>query len=85
MDMTTKPKRPRPDLFLVLSMLLASTSVLYAQDRARLATIPRVDVHAHLGGDMQLMEGYLEIGKILKDKHDVNMPICPGTPGPSGA
>jgi predicted TIM-barrel fold metal-dependent hydrolase len=59
----------------VLSILLASTSAQHAQERARLSNIPRVDVHAHLGGDMQLMEGYLKISSILKEEYDVNMDI----------
>ena len=73
--MTTKLNTSRPALFLALGAFLLSVPSLCAQDRARLSTIPRVDVHAHLAGDMQLMEGYLEIGKILKDKHDVNIDI----------
>lgn len=75
MSFAAKPQTPRLALFLVLSILLARTSALHAQERIRLSGIPRVDVHAHLGGDMQLMEGYLKIASILKDKYDVNMDI----------
>jgi predicted TIM-barrel fold metal-dependent hydrolase len=73
--MATESKTPRPALSLVLGAFLLSVHALSAQDRARLSSIPRVDVHAHLGGDTQLMEGYLKIAGILKDKHDVNMDI----------
>ena len=69
--MATKATSPRLALFLALSILLASTSVPHAQERARLSIIPRVDVHAHIGGDMHLTEGYLKIASILKDKYDV--------------
>ncbi len=75
MDMASKPMASRSARLLVLGVFLLSASALCAQDRARLSTIPRVDVHAHLGGDIQLMEGYLKIAGILKDKHDVNLDI----------
>ena len=69
--MATRPKMSRLALFLALSILLVSTHALHAQERARLSIIPRVDVHAHIGGDMHLMEGCLKIASILKDKYDV--------------
>lgn len=69
--MATRPKMSRLALFLALSILLASTDAPHAQERARLSIIPRVDVHAHIRGDMHLTEGYLKIASILKDKYDV--------------
>ncbi len=70
MDMTT---RARTSPLFVLGVFLMSVPALCAQERARLSAIPRVDVHAHLGGDAQLMDGYLEIAGILREKHDVNL------------
>lgn len=47
-----------------------------AQDRqSRLASIPRVDVHAHIGGDVRLMDRCLEIGGLLKDRHGASLEI----------
>ena len=73
--MATKPKMSQLALFLVLGALLSTDPMLSAQDRSRLSSIPRVDVHAHLGGETKLMAGYLGISKVLKDKYDVNMDI----------
>ena len=67
LKMATKNRTSRATLFLLLIAFFLSAPALCAQDRSRLSTIPRVDVHAHLGGDTQLMEGYLKIGKILKE------------------
>jgi len=41
----------------------------------RLSSMPRVDVHAHVGGDAQLMDRYLEISRVLKRQYDANLDI----------
>jgi predicted TIM-barrel fold metal-dependent hydrolase len=57
-----------------VSAVCCSASVL-AQDQSRLASIPRVDVHSHIGGNPQLMERYLDISNQLKTQHGVNLDI----------
>ena len=39
-----------------------------------LSTIPRIDVHAHVG-DIEKMKDYVEVGKILKEKYKINLEI----------
>ena len=56
-------------------LILCCSGPATAQDRERLSSIPRVDVHAHVGGDAQLMDRYLEISEILKDQYDANLDI----------
>ncbi len=60
---------------LVNVAVLALPSSLAAQHESRLATIPRVDVHAHIGADVELMERYLQLSKVLKDKFNANLDI----------
>ncbi|MFC2076982.1 amidohydrolase family protein, partial [candidate division KSB1 bacterium] len=59
-----------------------------------LATMPRVDAHCHLSS-LDMMEDYLEMRGILKDKYDVNLEVFidlqdynearePLRPGPAG-
>jgi len=54
----------------------------------RLSTIPRVDVHSHIGS-IELMEEYIKTSQVLKDKHDINLDVwidlhAPLEPGPKG-
>ncbi len=70
---------------LVNVAVLTLPSSLAAQHESRLATIPRVDVHAHIGADVELMERYLHLSKVVKDKLNANLDIWvdvgPGTKG----
>lgn len=60
---------------LVNVAVLALPSSLAAQHESRLAAIPRVDVHAHIGADVELMERYVHLSKVLKDKFNANLDI----------
>ena len=35
--------------------------------------LPRIDVHAHLGGDVEMIGRYLKIRKTLQEKHEVDL------------
>jgi hypothetical protein len=50
-------------LLLLLMMLCRST--IFSQAKYTLSTMPRVDVHAHVGG-LDRMVQYMEVRKILK-------------------
>ncbi|KPK95664.1 hypothetical protein AMJ80_04290 [bacterium SM23_31] len=76
----------REKSFLILILIFFSTSV-HAQTYD-LQSIPRVDVHAHIG-DVELMEEYLSVGNILKSEYNINLEIwidlsSPLNPGMKG-
>jgi predicted TIM-barrel fold metal-dependent hydrolase len=63
-------------------------AVLSAQGNNVLATVPRIDVHAHVVS-LEKMADYMEVRKILKEKYDVDLamwidlsfPLEPGGEG----
>ncbi len=63
-----------PSAITIFIVVLCRTIPSAAEDReARLARIPRVDVHAHVGGDVKLADRLLEIGRVLKEQHGANL------------
>jgi predicted TIM-barrel fold metal-dependent hydrolase len=58
-------------LLLVIFLILFRPG-LFAQSKNTLATIPRIDVHAHVGG-LDKMADYMEVRKILKDQFNVDL------------
>jgi len=78
----------------LLSLLIAlytffSPVYVSAQDATSLADIPRVDVHAHIRSP-ELMDEYVEVSTILKDKHRINLEVwinlsSPLEPGGDGS
>ena len=61
---------------------------LTAQDESRLSTMPRIDVHAHVGS-IESMADYMEVRNILKEQYhtdlamwvDLSFPLGPGDEG----
>jgi predicted TIM-barrel fold metal-dependent hydrolase len=75
--------------FLMLAILLPMIhSGLTAQEKSRLSTMPRIDVHAHVGS-LESMADYMEVRNILKENYntdlamwiDLRFPIEPGGEG----
>ncbi len=58
-------------LLLVILFILFRTG-LSAQGKFTLATMPRIDVHAHVGG-IEKMADYMEVRKILKDQFNADL------------
>jgi predicted TIM-barrel fold metal-dependent hydrolase len=45
---------------------------MFAQAKNTLATMPRIDVHAHVGG-IDRMADYMEVRKILKEQYNIDL------------
>jgi predicted TIM-barrel fold metal-dependent hydrolase len=58
-------------LLLVIFLIFFRTG-LFAQVKNTLATIPRIDVHAHVGG-IDRMADYMEVRNILKEKFNADL------------
>ena len=67
-----------PALFLL--MLQSNVS---AQDKYSLSAIPRIDVHAHVGG-IERMPDYMEVRKILKEQFNVDLAMWINLASPLG-
>ena len=65
-------KKAKIQNILLLAFLILIRSSLFAQDKYTLSTMPRIDVHAHVGG-IERMTHYMEVRKILKDKFGVDL------------
>ncbi|MFC1791093.1 amidohydrolase family protein [Gemmatimonadota bacterium] len=63
-------------LTLAISLLLGpffgTGAVVSAQTRFTLETMPRIDVHAHIG-DMELMKDYVQTADTLRDRYGINL------------
>lgn len=69
-------------LLLVIFLILFCSS-LFAQGKNTLATMPRIDVHAHVGG-IERMAHYMEVRKILKEKFNADLAIWINLQAPLG-
>ena len=74
-------------LLIAVTFLLFSKG-LSAQTKLTLSTMPRIDVHAHVGG-IDGMESYMEVRKVLKEKYNTDLAMwinlqCPLGPGSEG-
>ena len=58
-------------LLLVIFLILFRSN-LVAQGKFTLSTMPRIDVHAHVGG-IERMADYMEVRNILKEKFNVDL------------
>ena len=56
---------------------------LSAQSQYSLSTMPRIDVHAHVGS-IERMAEYLEVGKILKEQFSINLAMWINLSSPLG-
>jgi len=66
----------------VISMILYRSN-LPAQNKNALSTIPRIDVHAHVGG-VEKMADYMEVRKILKEQFNVDLAMWINLQSPLG-
>jgi len=57
--------------FLCIYILCCQESLL-AYDNNAISTIPRVDVHSHVGS-VERMEHYIKVGEALKDQYGINL------------
>ncbi len=76
-------------LFFILAILMPLFHPgVTAQDESRLSTMPRIDVHAHVGC-VESMADYMEVRNILKEQYhtdlamwlDLSFPMGPGEKG----
>jgi hypothetical protein len=76
-------------IFLLISVsLIMFSQFLPAQSKSTLATMPRIDVHAHVGG-IDRMSAYMKVRDILKEKYNTDLamwinlqfPLGPGKEG----
>jgi predicted TIM-barrel fold metal-dependent hydrolase len=63
--------------------LLLFRSSLPAQSNFTLSTVPRIDVHAHIGG-IERMADYIEVRNILKEKFNVDLAMWINLQSPLG-
>ncbi|MFC1563045.1 amidohydrolase family protein [candidate division KSB1 bacterium] len=64
-------------------ILILNTSFSSAQSRYTLSTMPRIDVHAHVGS-IEKMEGYMEVRKLVNEKLNVNLEMWVDLSSPLG-
>lgn len=70
--MNTKTKIIGVQFFLVAVLLSMIHSDLFAQEGDRLSTIPRIDIHAHIGS-MENMANYMKVRNLLKEEYQVDL------------
>ena len=81
-------KKIKIQSLLLLIFLILFRPGLFAQVKYTLSTMPRIDVHAHVGG-IEKMADYMEVSKILKDQFkadlamwiNLQLPLEPGGGG----
>lgn len=78
MHMNSKSKS-----LIVVIILILSRPVLSAQNKSDLSSIPRIDVHAHVGG-VDRMQHYMEVRKILKEKFNTDLAMWINLQSPLG-
>jgi len=61
-------------MVVVVGITAITPPLVSAQAREDLSTIPRVDVHAHVGS-FDRMKDYLEVSKVLENKYKVNLAL----------
>ena len=64
----------RQTLTAIVFILILKPLSAVAQNPQDLSTIPRVDVHAHVGSTDR-MEGYVKVSDCLKDKYKINLAL----------
>lgn len=69
--------------FIFVICLIFSQTILFAQSRDVLSTIPRIDVHTHVGS-IERMAEYLEVRRILKYSFDVDLSMWINLSSPLG-
>jgi predicted TIM-barrel fold metal-dependent hydrolase len=69
--------------YLLNICLIFFPGLLFAQNQTALPTMPRVDVHAHVGG-IERMAEYMEVRKVLKEQFNVDLAIWINLAAPLG-
>lgn len=54
-------------------LLLAQISSVYAQTRTNYPDIPRIDVHAHVSGDLDTITNYLQLREFILEAYDADL------------
>ena len=81
-------KRSHLRLLLPAVLVILFQSGVSAQESNTLSTIPRIDIHAHVGS-LESMADYMEVRNVLKEEYDVDLamwvdlrfPLEPGGEG----
>ena len=68
---------------LLIACFILYPSFLSAQSNNILSTIPRIDIHAHVGS-IDRMPEYMEVRKVLKDSFNVNLEMWINLSSPLG-
>jgi len=76
-------KKMNTQYLLLLIFLLLFRSHLFAQGKYTLSTMPRIDVHAHVGG-IERMAHYMEVRKILKEQFNIDLAMWINLQSPLG-
>jgi len=76
-------KKTNLQYILPVIFLILFRSGLQAQSNLTLATMPRIDVHAHIGG-IERMSDYMEVRNILKEKYNVDLAMWINLQSPLG-
>jgi predicted TIM-barrel fold metal-dependent hydrolase len=76
-------KKMKLHYLLLVFFLILIHSDLFAQSKFTLATIPRIDVHAHVGG-IDRMGDYMEVRQILKEKFNTDLAMWINLQAPLG-
>jgi predicted TIM-barrel fold metal-dependent hydrolase len=77
-------KKINIEYFLIVVIIILFRLNLSAQDKSALSTMPRIDVHAHVGG-LDRMPHFMEVRKILKEQFSTDLAMwinlqCPLEP-----
>ncbi len=67
-------KRTNKQLLLYALFVILPQAGMFAQVKHSLSTIPRIDVHAHVGG-IDRMDDYIEVRNILKDEYNADLAL----------
>lgn len=59
----------------LIFFLIISTGSLYSQKYTLYPDIPRIDVHSHPADEIQTYKNYLKVGKLLKERHGMQLAI----------
>ena len=65
-------KRINASLLMLAVLSLLIQPDLTAQENNKLSTMPRIDVHAHVG-TLESMADYMEVRNILKEQYDADL------------
>ncbi|MBN2411817.1 amidohydrolase family protein [candidate division KSB1 bacterium] len=59
--------------FVVFLFIIFLASFLHAQEKTAYPDIPRIDVHTHIGSDLQTVSNFLDLREQLKEKYNIDV------------